>query len=141
MDPSQALIDQPVPDSVVPVDDLARAGAKGKPVPGLRGHFLTKNDQEVIGSQMPPCTGFRSGSVLCRRDEIEPGCAGSQRQVFGSEFAAARADGVDMAIPTVPGRPASYRPHRWEAHTRQGAPPSRVCRTNAPAELPVPSHH
>lgn len=60
MDLIQALFDQPVPDLVVPVDDLAGVDAKREPVPGLRGHFLTENDQEVIGSQMPPCTGFCS---------------------------------------------------------------------------------
>ncbi|ATL88729.1 hypothetical protein SMALA_8520 [Streptomyces malaysiensis subsp. malaysiensis] len=56
----QALIDQPVPDPVVPVDDLAGVDAEREPVPGPRGHFLTENDQEVIGSQMPPYTGLRS---------------------------------------------------------------------------------
>jgi hypothetical protein len=59
MDLVQALINQSVPDLVVPVDDLAGIDAEREPVPGLRGHFLTEDDQEVIGGQMPPCTGGR----------------------------------------------------------------------------------
>ncbi|WP_406300501.1 hypothetical protein [Embleya sp. NBC_00888] len=75
MDLIQTLIDQPVPDLVVPVDDLAGFDAERQPVPGLRGRFLTRNDQEFIGSRVPPRTGFRSQVVLRRRHEVEPGSA------------------------------------------------------------------
>ncbi|MFV5995800.1 hypothetical protein ACNPQM_26065 [Streptomyces sp. NPDC056231] len=60
MDLVWALIDHPVPELVVPVDDLAGFDAEREPAPSLRGHFLTENDQEVIGSQVPPHTGSRS---------------------------------------------------------------------------------
>ncbi|GAA2748756.1 hypothetical protein [Kitasatospora cinereorecta] len=59
MDLVQAVADQPVPDLVIPFDDLAGVGAECEPVPGLRGHFLTKKYQEVIGGKMSPCTRDR----------------------------------------------------------------------------------
>lgn len=60
MDLGQALVDQSVPDLVVPVDDLAGIEAEREPVPGLRGDLFTEKDQEIIGGQMPPYTGVRS---------------------------------------------------------------------------------
>lgn len=79
----QALVHQPVPDLVVPVDDLAGIEAKREPVPGLRGHLLAEKDQEVIGGQMPPHPRGRDRVVLRGRDEVEPGRSRPDDQLFG----------------------------------------------------------
>lgn len=139
MDLIEAPIDESVPGPIVPVNDLARAGAECEPVPGLRGHLLTEHDQEVIGSQRRPHTGCCSRVVLGRRDEVEPDSACPVCQLLGSEFSV-RVDGVDMAVPAIPARPASHRPYRWEVRARQGSPPSTVCRANVQAEHTVPCH-
>ncbi|BBJ37653.1 hypothetical protein SSPO_003710 [Streptomyces antimycoticus] len=132
MDLVQEPIDQSVPDLVIPVHDLAGIDAKREPVSGLRGHFLTENNQEVVGRKMPPYTGFRSRVVLRRRHEVEPGSARPDGQLFGSEFPV-RVDGVDMAVPSVPGRSASDGLRRREAQTRQVLPQGPVkCTGPAP---------
>ncbi|PJN06203.1 hypothetical protein CG723_40460 [Streptomyces sp. CB01635] len=80
MDLVQALINQSVPDLVVPVDDLAGIDAEREPVPGLRGESLTAEEaREFLAGanghrlhalfELALHTGLRKGELLGLRWE------------------------------------------------------------------------
>lgn len=104
MDLVQTLIDQSVSDPVVPVDDLAGLMPSASRCPVC---VVTSSPRTIKKSSAARCPIHRVPQPICacRRDEVEPGGTGSERQLFGSEFSTARAHRVDMGITAVPGRP------------------------------------